>query len=74
VEVYILPILCEIAAFKGRKSEELTSFYFQQAQGTEDSELVRKQSLQYVQRAVELIHVAAKIKTYRTVEDEEIKQ
>jgi hypothetical protein len=37
IEVYLLPLLNEIAAFKGRKSDELTSFYFQQTQGEEDS-------------------------------------
>lgn len=38
VEVYLLPVLLDIAGFRGRKSEELTSFYFQQTQGEEDSE------------------------------------
>lgn len=52
VEVYLLPVLWEIAIFKGRKSEELTSYYFQQTQGIEDSESIRRLSLEYVQRAI----------------------
>ena len=52
VEVYLLPVLWEVAIFRGRKSEELTSYYFQQTQGIEDSEGIRRLSLEYVQRAI----------------------
>lgn len=74
VEVYLLPLLQDAALFRARKSEEQTGFYFQQVCGVADSPQLRKDSLQFVGRATELVFLGAASKPHRTVEVQELKQ
>ena len=48
VEVYLLPLLQEVAWFGGKKGKEAIAYYFQQTQGVEDSEGTRRNSMEYV--------------------------
>lgn len=64
----MLPHLIETALFASKKSDELVAYYFQQTHGEEDSQEMRKLSLEYVHRTIEIMHVAAKMKPFRTVE------
>jgi hypothetical protein len=56
VEVYLLPLLQEIAVFAGKKSKEVVAYYFQQSHGAQDSEKTRRNSMEYVERAMEIIY------------------
>lgn len=48
VEVYLLPLLQEVAGFGGKKGKDVVAYYFQQTHGVEDSEGTRRNSLEYV--------------------------
>jgi hypothetical protein len=63
----MLPLLQEVALFRSRKTEEQTAFYFQQTCSLPDSSQLRRDSMQFVGRAIELVFLGALSKPHRTV-------
>jgi hypothetical protein len=74
IEVYLLPLLQEAALFRSKKTEEQTERYFQQTCSLPDSPQLRKDSVEFVGRAIELIFLGAASKPHRMVEVQELKQ
>ena len=73
IEIYILPIIFDIAAFKAtKKSEEGLTLYFIEKGRCQPTKEFKRIGFNYVLLAVEFIFACSRIKMYRTLECDEM--